>query len=98
MLDSQVCCTDLGGHLVMQHKVARVVIFVKAEEFLSMYNLRVDIVENLRKEKVKYCREGQRVLELEPFLMCLIICMSGMNLEEKKAFYTKKYFCRRTIW
>ena len=68
MLDSQVRCTDLGGHLVVQHKVARVAIFVKAEEFLSMQNLWVDVVENLRKEKVKHCREGQRVLELECFL------------------------------
>ena len=43
MLDSQVRCTDLSGHLVVQHKVARVAIFIMAEEFLSMQNLQVDV-------------------------------------------------------
>ena len=34
MLDSRVLYTDLDGHLVVQHKVGRVIIFVETEEFL----------------------------------------------------------------
>lgn len=64
-------------------------IFIKAE-FLLMQNLQVKDVENLRKEKIKHFREGQRVLELEPCLVFLTICRSGMNLNKKEGILYKE--------